>query len=454
MLDLDMALTGRNNCDFLLISEHWQQRDNVLELKLRNFSFCCGFCRERMKHGGVAIFKSDSFQSPVKCLNLSEFCIEGSFECAGLVIDHLKICIIVIYRPPCGDFSEFLKLFDCILNVAFNTTYSVVIGGDFNINFLTPSFNLSVLLDLISMFNMTCTIDTPTRVTRHSSTCIDNFIVCLKGAFNVAVVNLSLSDHYAQFLNVQTSDLKNTVKKSFITTRNFCPTNVSTFLLMLEQEDWSDVYLETCPDNAWNVFFRVLSYYFEVCFAIIRKQVNKENKNKLYDLNPELLRLKEKVTLFNDMSKKDPKYGEISNFYSIIYREKLKLNLRDKNDQAIINSENKSKTMWGIINYIQKRVKHNTIEMFDNDERLSDETVANNFSNHFNFTPNRNMVDYEFLQKNVPVNENTFFMSPVCSSDVVAIINSLKNSGSSGFDGVSNNLIKKCKYLLCDVLVF
>ena len=65
-----------------------------------------------------------------------------------------------------------------------------------------------------------------------------------------------------------------------------------------------------------------------------------------------------------------------------------------------------------------------------------------------------NTIDKEFLQECVPLCSRTLFLSPVCEQDVIGFIDSLKNSNASGYDGMSNNFLKKCKFALCNVLCF
>ena len=60
--------------------------------------------------------------------------------------------------------------------------------------------------------------------------------------------------------------------------------------------------------------------------------------------------------------------------------------------------------------------------------------------------------DYNFLRSNVPVCQRSFFMSPLAEADVLTLVNNLKNSNACGYDEISNNLIKKCKFTLCNPL--
>ena len=115
-----------------------------------------------------------------------------------------KTFIVVMYRPPSGDFDLFLNLCNGLLNKLYSTDKSIIIGGDFNINFLNHSTNLSLFKDLLLCFDLHTTINSPTRVTSFSSTCLDNFLITSNmDNFKTCVADLYLPDHNSQILSIQ-----------------------------------------------------------------------------------------------------------------------------------------------------------------------------------------------------------------------------------------------------------
>ena len=86
--------------------------------------------------------------------------------------------------------------------------------------------------------------------------------------------------------------------------------------------------------------------------------------------------------------------------------------------------------------------------------KINNEEVANGFNLHFTTSPSNSNSpnDYNFLMSNVPFSVNTCFVPSVSELDVILLINKLKSSNPSGFDNILNNLLKKCKYLLCNTL--
>lgn len=83
---------------------------------------------------------------------------------------------------------------------------------------------------------------------------------------------------------------------------------------------------------------------------------------------------------------------------------------------------------------------------------ISDQCMVENFSTQFGVkSPNVNK-DFNFSDSMIPLSHVSFFMHPISSFDVVKMIQRLKNSNAAGHDEISNNLLKKCKYEICDII--
>ena len=348
VLSLTVSLQERS-CDFLLLTEHWQKAEQLNQIILKNYSLCTYLFTSHYKNGGVAIFKNNSSQV------IFNVCVEGVLECACLNIYASKIKVIVLYRPPSGDFNSFLSLFDGLLSKVYDPFCSLIVGGDFNLNFLMTSPLLSIFLDLISTYNLLYTVRTPTRIARESSTCIDNFLITSEEKYKVSVVDLSLSDHFSQFLEIKAVLTKQANSPSYLIKRNFSEQNIAHFLEYLNEEQWHDVYCQVCPNKAFECFSSQMLFYYELCFPLVKININNKFKCKKVNLPPELDRLRDKVTLYNDLSKNNNKYKDISKYLNSIYKDKLKQFFVLQNDKIIQSSDNKPKAMWQIVKNLQKR---------------------------------------------------------------------------------------------------
>lgn len=193
------------NCDFLLISEHWQEKVNINILKLRNFTLCTSYCRVTMKHGGVAIYKNDNYIHDISVVNIESLNVEGIFECCCIRIPTEGMTIAACYRPPSGDFDLFLQVFNEFLNYLSTMSGRIIIGGDFNIDLLVHSDSSMFFRDSIACFNFQSVISLPTRVTSTSRTCIDNFLINFDDGFSTSLKDFFVSDHCAILIDVKSS---------------------------------------------------------------------------------------------------------------------------------------------------------------------------------------------------------------------------------------------------------
>ena len=92
----------------------------------------------------------------------------------------------------------------------------------------------------------------------------------------------------------------------------------------------------------------------------------------------------------------------------------------------------------------------------DNIDYYKGENISNEFAKYFSNIrknlaekiPNSNESIQWYLNK-IPQNPNSVFLSPCNKHEIKKIINNLPNKTSSGFDGLSNVLLKA----LCDSII-
>jgi len=84
---------------------------------------------------------------------------------------------MAIYRSPSGDFTNFLKQLDSILQKLYNTNYSIIICGDINVNCMTDNNQRSQINAVLHSYNLTGIAEFPTRFGLNSQTAIDNIFI-------------------------------------------------------------------------------------------------------------------------------------------------------------------------------------------------------------------------------------------------------------------------------------
>lgn len=70
-------------------------------------------------------------------------------ECCAIIIEKTGLIIVALYRPQSGNFKVFLELFASLLEILSNFSKTIVIRGDFNVDFLNNINNLALLEDLL-----------------------------------------------------------------------------------------------------------------------------------------------------------------------------------------------------------------------------------------------------------------------------------------------------------------
>ena len=78
---------------------------------------------------------------------------------------------------PRGDFTNFLKLLDLILQKLYNNKYNIVVCGDVNVNYLTDNNRRNQLECVIHSYNLAGIVEFPTRFDLNSQTAINSVFI-------------------------------------------------------------------------------------------------------------------------------------------------------------------------------------------------------------------------------------------------------------------------------------
>jgi exonuclease III len=118
------------------------------------------------------------------------------------LVDY-KIIVICIYRSPNGKFEVFLSRLEIVIQKLQNKKKRLILSGDWNINFLHDSPQVTEINNLLTRFNLTITVKVPMRITKTSSSLLDVIITNNEKLLETArIMELGMSDHYAQILSI------------------------------------------------------------------------------------------------------------------------------------------------------------------------------------------------------------------------------------------------------------
>ena len=80
------------------------------------------------------------------------------------------------------------------------------------------------------------------------------------------VIELGMSDHYAQILSIP---IKTHITRSYkVFERQLNEENMQEFLHLLQQESWQDVYREIDANTKFNKFLDNFIHYYDIAFPI------------------------------------------------------------------------------------------------------------------------------------------------------------------------------------------
>jgi len=125
--------------NILCLTEHHLKNFEIYNLPVDQFKLGSKFCRHEYKNGGWGggcnfVHEDLEFSS----ISLDKYCKEKDIEvCAvRLKITPIQLVILAIYRSPSGNFTNFLKNLDSILNTWHSNKVEFVVCGDINTNYL------------------------------------------------------------------------------------------------------------------------------------------------------------------------------------------------------------------------------------------------------------------------------------------------------------------------------
>lgn len=162
------------------LSEHHLKEFEINNILIDNYDLGAKYSRTSYENGGVCIFIHSSIK--YNNISLEKYCVEKDIEvCAcKLLLTNIKIIVLTIYRSPSGNFDIFLQNLDNILSSLYNKKSEFIICGDVNINYLENCDRRQQLDTLLSTFNLTGTVNFPTRCVKNSRTAIDNIYISIR----------------------------------------------------------------------------------------------------------------------------------------------------------------------------------------------------------------------------------------------------------------------------------
>jgi len=462
--DLSMFLSNLLDFKFTVIgiTETWLRPDSPPIFNLDTYDMNRAD-RIGGKGGGVAIYVQNQTQYKKR----TDIHVDGTEDIfIEIVNKHGKNMIIgVIYRPPNNSIDLFLeKLYECLHKIS-QENKQIYLMGDYNIDLLSATQNAinSKLVNILSSYTLYPHIDKPTRITTTSSTLIDNmFSNIIDMDFINGIFHYDISDHLPIFtLTKQNNIVHESQKTNHKMYRKETNRNVDSFNLDLAQEQWHDVIQEKNVNKAYDNFIKKLLYYYDKNIPLARQnphtKVNNpwitkgilnsiRKRNRLY-----------KKSLLHPSENNKKKYKRYRNTLTTLIRLSRKLYYSTK----IENNKDNNNSLWQIIKDLIDSKRTNKNKTFNhNEQEVKDpKQISNIFNTYFSNIGPKLASEIKHDEKlgnfkqflNKPINKS-LFLRPTTPHEILEIVRLLKSSKSTGYDGVSVNLLKRIIYYIVEPL--
>lgn len=456
-----------SNVDIICLNEHWLGDDQIVTLSsFEKYNVAAYYCRKSVEKGGSCILIKHEYNYKER----TDFYIyneDDVFEMCSIEIVSLKTIVISIYRTPYdNNFKIFINKLELLLIklLKYTKTHQVYIAADFNIDILqnakSPTHR-NIFLNLIAMYGFEVNFGSPTRLTKNTTTCIDNIISnnIFKNNKQKSKMNLELglSDHRGLFIELFTDKI---CKTSFNAKTNFkkrlySTKNTSLFYESISEiDDWELSLLNDAQTN-FNTFFHQFMTIFDFSFPLkFYSKKTSKNKNKSWvtkgiKISSERKRELSRIAKTNS----DINFQNYYKNYRKIFKAVCDRARKMYNCDIISNSDNRSKAVWTVVKSelgILNRKSRDFPDLCVGDKPLKEgQLIADFFNDQFaNVSKVIKCQPCPYtateLVKKVNINiQDNFKFKHVTIDQVKKTILSLKNKKSVGWDEIPVEIVKK-----------
>ena len=436
------------------VTETWLNDQNVTNYDLSGYQHVYK-CRSDQRGGGVSLFVIDriSFHER-RDLDINSNVMESVFvEIGKESLGRPRNTIIgLVYRPPNTDINIFNEQISEVLDRIKSEKKQVYLLGDFNINLLDANSHVPIAEFLDTLFSnfIFPSITKPTRVTKTSCTLIDNIFHndMNQSGMIKGVLFTEISDHFPVFLICPDELLD--VEPKINGTRDYCQTNIERFRSKLGALNWSLIFDEKDGEEAFNGFHTAFLEIYEKSFPYRKKPTNYKGRKPWLSL---ALRnsIKHKNKLYVRYLRNPTQENiEIYKVYKRNLQRLLRLSERKYYEEFIHDNKNNVKKLWGIIKQVINKGKNSSKSVnFNVGGKVINDSyeISNGFNKYFaniakdlaRKIPKSSVDPLKFIPES---NLHTIAIDPVTENEVSNVIKSLKNSSSTGYDGIQTEVIK------------
>ena len=245
----------------ILLAETWLKKSTQKKIRVPGYQFV-GSHRECKRGGGVSILISNKLQfRKRKDLTLDI----PNFENITIELKTHKDSILfsALYRPPNTKETEFIKNYKRLLN-KFNPEEisRLILGLDHNVDFLKHEKHRPTkeFIELNLDYHLLPSFTKPTRITKTSSTLIDNIIIgkIFQMSYEPIICISDISDHLPLVLSIDNIDPFK-APKTKICTRKLDNKKMETLNNRFQDVDWTTDLHDKDANESFNTLYNFLS---------------------------------------------------------------------------------------------------------------------------------------------------------------------------------------------------
>lgn len=386
--------------------------------------------------------------------------------------DTIKYVIGNIYRHPGSQYKFFCENLCKSLEILNQSKTKYILLGDYNIDMLKYSLASDVTNYTNSLNSVGCNvlIDKPTRIEKRTATCIDHVYSNLPtDRLCNRIVMSDASDHFSILTKVSDAakpNEKNQIyyRRSKLSSQEWQQFNdelKSTLRQKLAYIDEADPNFSA--DCITNTYHSLIEKFMPIR-TLSRKQKRFFNKPWITKGIRISIKTKNKMFKLSKRSSEPSVVEKYREYRNLLTRIKIKAKNSYYADLAIQYGNDKSK-IWRLVKEItkRKRVTKNTIKtLIDKDgQKLHDpKLITNSLNEHFStvgkkmaskFSKSVNAKDaLDYV--NTDVKEH-LVLSATNVSEILKLIMKLNDNKSSGYDSISNKILKATSNVIAPFIV-
>lgn len=452
--------------DIFALTETWAKKDEIQMLQIEGYSLVLQE-RANLRGGGVAlyfrqglIYETNEIISNTH--NALKFQIHGKSGC--------QLSGLLIYKFPKSSRELFYS--ELATNASTLGSNSIIMG-DMNIDLLKTT-DSAPYINLLTSLGYDSMISTPTREVAPVATCIDHVFYRTRSAAgrisigDCHVLPVGLSDHHSILFTIKGFE-GHTASRSESNKKLIQFTDWEALNIALMTVDWVEFLAGEDVNVIYKKFLDKLKELVSINTKVKKKSTSNHRRNPW--ASPLLVRLSKQKNDLYILVKKFPHNEYLKEQYRKTSKKVQAQAISDKRsyyggllEGSVKNPRKYWQLVKGTIGEQKSSIDRITVGSVTYQVVGHEKQVADFFNNYFigvtraladGNTPSGTAVqqcptEYQLIGTHPP--SNSFFLSPVLTSEIIEAIKSLSNKKSVGYDEISVDIIKNCTFGLLEPL--